>query len=125
MIIYKTYAPEYHVLTPVGQTVARNGSHEFLFWSALSSTSPMRVAELEAVLGKEVAKLGQGRAMRNKWARKEGDGFIRAVESVVDTTQIEVLEVEKTGDHSDGEVLSDLKKRKLAEKKCVLSHLSR
>jgi phenylalanyl-tRNA synthetase alpha chain len=119
MITFKMMTPETQVLTSEGITIARNGSHEFLFWSALSSSTPMKVMEVEAVLGKDVTKIGQGKAMKNKWIKKEGDGFVRAIELVIDTTQIELTEVETTGGHSDDKVLSELRKRKLIEKKYV------
>lgn len=78
MISYKTFTPESHVLTEEGSSIARDGSHEYRFWAALSSeVRPLK--DVEAALGKDVAKIGQGKAMRNKWVAKSGDGFVRAV----------------------------------------------
>lgn len=117
MITFKLHTPEYHVLTAEGSTIARDGSHEFRFWSALSSTASTKASEVEAALGKEVLKVGQGKAMKNKWVRKDGDGFVRVVDQVVDTTQLELLQIRDTGAHPDEKLLADLRKRKLAEKK--------
>ena len=39
MITYTSENPELHVLTAEGSTIAQNGSHEFLVWQALDSTT--------------------------------------------------------------------------------------
>lgn len=78
MVKIKTFSPESHVLTPEGLSIAQNGSHEYLFWSSLSAI-PTTIKEIEAQLGKDVTKIGQGKAMKNKWATKSGDGFIQGV----------------------------------------------
>lgn len=78
MVTVTTHNPESHVLTAEGNSIAASGSHEFLVWSALGK-DPLTAKALEAVVGADVAKIGQGKAMRNKWIRKEGDGFVRAV----------------------------------------------
>ena len=79
MITYTAESPELHVLTAEGSTIAQNGSHEFLVWQALSLDTPLTAQDIEAKVGKDVAKIGQGKAMKNKWIEKKGDGFLRKV----------------------------------------------
>jgi phenylalanyl-tRNA synthetase alpha chain len=81
MVTYEMFSPKSHVLTPEGLSIAEGGSHEFLVWNACPSSSeePATAKAIEAAVGKEVAKIGQGKAMRNKWISKKGDGFVKAV----------------------------------------------
>ena len=76
-------------------------------------------------------KIGQGKAMKNKWIAKEGAGFVRVVRSsqlpvaameadqqpgVIpeDTTATDLQTIRDTGNHPAGEaVTKDLQKRKL------------
>lgn len=141
MITYTSENPELHVLTAEGSTIAQNGSHEFLVWQALDSTTPLTAAAIEAKVGKDVAKIGQGKAMKNKWIVKNGDGFLRKVRPLgvdsreaaadpvrmgsqeaapVDETKAQLLTVQTSGAHPTAAVLADLRKRKLVEKKCGL-----
>lgn len=70
-----------HALTNEGLSIAQNGSHEYLVWSALPSPdgTPLTAQEIQAKVGKDVAKVGQGNAMKNRWVSKKGDGFVKAV----------------------------------------------
>ncbi|GAA5888831.1 hypothetical protein JCM6882_002870 [Rhodosporidiobolus microsporus] len=120
MIAFKQNNIDSHVLTAEGSTIATNGSHEYLVWSALpppSAEAGLTAKEIEAKVGKDVAKVGQGKAMKNKWVVKKGDGFLQAVESVTDTTRSDLLSIQSSGAHADEKLLADLRKRKLVEKK--------
>lgn len=81
MVTYTTFNPESHVLTAEGLSIAQGGSHEYLVWSALPPTAgePFTAKQIEALVGKDTAKIGQGKAMKNKWMVKKGDGFVKAV----------------------------------------------
>jgi phenylalanyl-tRNA synthetase alpha chain len=82
MITFKQINLDSHVLTSEGQLIAQNGSHEFLVWSALPPPTAevgLTAKEIEAKVGKDTAKVGQGKAMKNKWVTKKGDGFLQAV----------------------------------------------
>lgn len=59
-----------------------------------------------------MAKVGQGRAIKNKWIVKQGAGFVRATETVVDETA-EQLRALASGGKVDEAVSKDLQKRKL------------
>lgn len=45
------------------------------------------MAEMENRCGKNIAKIGFGKAMKQKWIKKDGDNFTRIVETVVDDDQ--------------------------------------
>lgn len=82
MIFYESHETQSHVLTPEGAQVALHGSHEARVWAALppkGARSPVTPAELKKIIGDDAAKVGQGRAFKNGWIAKEGDGFIKAV----------------------------------------------
>ncbi|KAJ9113233.1 hypothetical protein QFC22_006072 [Naganishia vaughanmartiniae] len=117
MITYEIHTTFDHTLSPEGLQIAAKGSHEALVWAALplkGQGEPMGIPELKEVVGDETTKVGQGKAFKNKWITKEGSGFVKAVESIQDTTRAELEEVAKTGTHSSGEkLLAELRKRKL------------
>ncbi|KAI9466861.1 phenylalanine-tRNA ligase [Lactarius psammicola] len=121
MIRYESHETVSHVLTPEGAQIARQGSHEALVWTALSvkeAGTPITPAQLKKIVGDEAAKVGQGRAFKNGWIAKHGDGLIKAVSTIEDVTQNELREVDSTGTLSAGEKsLADLRKRKLVVQK--------
>ncbi|SCV68058.1 BQ2448_179 [Microbotryum intermedium] len=117
MIKYQQISSDVHVLTAEGASIADAGSHEYLVWSSLDSTTPLSANEIEARVGKDLAKVGQGRAMKNKWVKKQGDGFVKAVDTVQDATREQMIQIKTTGILADEKELADLRKRKLIEKK--------
>ncbi|GAA5950639.1 hypothetical protein JCM21900_002537 [Sporobolomyces salmonicolor] len=120
MVTWKQITVDLHALTSEGSQIAQTGSHEYLVWSALppaGSDAGLTAKDIEAKVGKEVAKVGQGKAMKNKWIAKKGDTFVRAVDSVEDTTRNDLLSVQSSGAHTDEKLLGELRKRKLVEKK--------
>ncbi|CAK5275487.1 unnamed protein product [Mycena citricolor] len=118
MVKFETNEIVSHVLTPEGSQIALNGSHEVRVWNALpvkGQGSPVTAVQLKKLVGDESAKVGQGRAFKNGWIGKEGDGFVKIASSVQDTTQIDLLEIQASGTLKAGEkTLADLRKRKLA-----------
>ena len=71
----------------------------------------------QAKLGDGVAKIGQGKAFKNKWIKKSSSGnLVRCVESVDDQTRSDLLKIQKTGTHEKDDTLKDLKRRKLCDK---------
>jgi len=82
MIRYESHETISHVLTAEGAQIALQGSHEARVWAALPAKgagSSITPAELKKVIGDEAAKVGQGRAFKNGWITKAGDGLIKAV----------------------------------------------
>ncbi|KZV64605.1 phenylalanine-tRNA ligase [Peniophora sp. CONT] len=121
MITYDTHEEFSHVLTAEGALLAQQGSHEARVWAALplkGQGAPVPPADLKKLVGDETAKVGQGRAFKNKWIGKDGAGLVKTATSIEDVTQIQLREVESTGTVTTGEtVLADLRKRSLIEKK--------
>ncbi|KAI9614254.1 hypothetical protein H4Q26_009397 [Puccinia striiformis f. sp. tritici PST-130] len=90
---------EHHLLTQEGHDLAQSGSHEYRVWDALGEDG-LSMAELQAKLGPDSAKIGQGKAFRNKWIKKRSDGgFIRAVtaDQLTDQTKLDLLSIDQSG----------------------------
>ncbi|EDR12918.1 uncharacterized protein LACBIDRAFT_183128 [Laccaria bicolor S238N-H82] len=117
MVKYDTHDVSSHVLTPEGAQIVKDGSHEARVWSALSlkgQGAPITPVQLKGIVGDEASKVGQGRAFKNGWIGKEGNGLIKLVPEIQDATQVELQEVASTGSLKAGEkILADLRKRKL------------
>ena len=82
MIVYESHETLSHVLTSEGAKIALQGSHEARVWAALpakGTSSPIAPAELKKIIGDDAAKVGQGRAFKNGWIAKDGDGLVKAV----------------------------------------------
>jgi len=124
MIDYKTQDVIDYGLTPEGSQLAGEGSHEARVWNALPLASQgkgLTVKELQAVVGAESAKIGQGRAFKAGWIGKEGDALVKLVPSIVDATAEELREIKATGTLKAGEkAISELRKRKLVLQKKLL-----
>ena len=140
MITYETIEREEVLLEPEAEQIATYGSHEARVFEALrQAVEGMTVQELEAKIGdKNVTKLGQGKAFREKWISKSKEGKLvatvcrahlvfelvanqlRQAESIEDTTQAQLQKIReaRTG---DAKVITDLKKRKLIKMQKVIS----
>lgn len=134
MISYTINEQFVHVLTEEGSQIAREGSHEARVWAAapLQGNPPLKLVDLKVRVGDDAFKVGQGRAFKNGWIRKEGDGIVKLVranfansrvsyidvsqvKNIHDTTQIELQEIQATGTLKSGDkALSEIRKRKLA-----------
>lgn len=83
MIIYTTQESFAYGLTPEGHDIANKGSHEAVVWSVLpltgQGTPPLSIKDLKSKVGDETAKIGQGRAFKNGWIGKQGDGLVKLV----------------------------------------------
>jgi phenylalanyl-tRNA synthetase alpha chain len=66
-------------LSPEGLQMVEQGSHELRVWTALKEEQETSAKELQEQLGKEVATVGQLNAFKEKWIKKQGNGFVRAV----------------------------------------------
>ncbi|KAG5648936.1 hypothetical protein DXG03_000285 [Asterophora parasitica] len=117
MIVYETHDISSHALTAEGSQIVTEGSHEARVWAALPETgqgTPVTPAQLKKQVGDETAKVGQGRAFKNGWIGKEGDGLVKLTGTVKDVTQIDLKEVASSGTLKAREkTLADLRKRKL------------
>jgi len=124
MVTYDTLETIEAVLEPEGEQLAANGSHEARVFEALrQAVDGLTVADLEKTIGdKTVTKLGQGKAFKEKWISKTGDGKLKAtVDSIQDVTQQQLVLIQKTRTHPDTKVLADLRKRKLIRPQKILA----
>ncbi|RUP44987.1 hypothetical protein BC936DRAFT_148760 [Jimgerdemannia flammicorona] len=123
MVDYDTIDREIWVLTDEGRDLADTGSHEARVFSAVPpGDDGIAIAELQNLLG-EAAKIGQGKAFKNRWINKKGTThLVRTVESIVDQTQVDLREIRDTQTHKDAKVLVELKKRKLVDKRKIISY---
>ncbi len=100
-------------LTEEGKEVVSNGSPEVRVFNAVAAEG-VSVSSLNSQLG-EVAKIGMGVCMKNKWLQKKGDLIVRNCDSVTDDTTV-ILQRVESGDSTVPEAeLNNLKKRKLVQ----------
>ena len=91
--------------------------------------SSLTAASIQKIVGAEVAKIGQGKAFKNKWIAKSDNNLVRSVDSVEDTTQKELLQLQENVALVSEPGLRELRKRKLCDKgqavsfiDCFLNH---
>ncbi|CAG8707982.1 18096_t:CDS:10, partial [Racocetra persica] len=122
MVKYETIEEEVWMLTDEGNEIANKGSHEAKVFDAIPiGEEGIAISALHEILG-ETAKIGQGKAFKNKWITKKGDNLVRAIDSIIDQTRIDLEVIRSTGTHSDPKVLTELRKRKLCDKHKVISY---
>ncbi|VVT50673.1 uncharacterized protein SAPINGB_P002842 [Magnusiomyces paraingens] len=122
MVTYKTEEKDLWVLTAEAEDIVANGSHEMrLFEEVVKSLEGLKIADVGKVLGAS-GKLGQQRAFKNGWVKKDGDKLVKGVEAKPeDTTAEELKTIKETGTLADAKELADLKKRKLVTKTKLIS----
>lgn len=124
MLAYETLERDEYLLEPEGEQIAANGSHEARVFEALrQAVEGLSVADLEKAVGdKQVTKLGQGKAFREKWIAKTSDGKFKAVATdITDTTRQQLQAIQKDHTHPDAKVVAELRKRKLVRLQKVIS----
>ncbi|KAF3803477.1 Phenylalanine--tRNA ligase alpha subunit [Colletotrichum siamense] len=123
MVKYESIEREEAVLEAEGKQIAEHGSHEARVFEAVrKALEGLTIQELEAAIGdKNVTKLGQGKAFKNKWVKKEATGkLVATTESIQDETQAQLKEIQEKHTH-DSKVITDLKKRKLIKTQKVIT----
>ncbi|PWY78596.1 phenylalanyl-tRNA synthetase beta chain cytoplasmic [Aspergillus sclerotioniger CBS 115572] len=122
MVEYETIDKEVAVLTPEGEEIATNGSHEAkVFQAVLAALDGLKIGELPGIVGKENAKIGQGNAFKKGWIKKDKDLLRATTETIVDETRELLLTVKNTQSLGDQKALTDLKRRKLVALQKVIS----
>ena len=122
MISYETLERDEYSLSEEAQGIAREGSHEAKVFEAVrKALDGLKVSELQNVVGRESAKVGQGKAFQAKWIRKDGDVLRAQVDSIVDVTREQLETIARDKMHPDAKVLADLKKRKLVAPRKVIT----
>ncbi|KAJ5289904.1 uncharacterized protein N7443_010157 [Penicillium atrosanguineum] len=114
MVEYETKEKDVITLTPEGEAVAANGSHEArVFDAVVKALDGLKITDLPGVVGKDNAKVGQGNAFKRGWIKKDNDLLRATKESIVDETREQLLAIQKTKSCDDSKELADLKRRKL------------
>lgn len=94
MITYETIERDDAALEPEGEQIAAHGSHEARVFEAVrKSMEGLTIQGLEQAIGdKTVTKVGQGKAFKEKWIRKDKDGklvaTVRPICSGIDTRRL-------------------------------------
>lgn len=73
-------------------------------------------------MGKDTAKIGQGKALKERWIKKDKDTLRVNIDSIKDTSREQLQLVQKSRTHPDPSVLVDLRKRKLINMHKVISY---
>ncbi|KAK3074655.1 Phenylalanyl-tRNA synthetase, beta subunit, cytoplasmic [Teratosphaeriaceae sp. CCFEE 6253] len=123
MVEYDTHDREEVDLTPEGQAIADEGSHEYKVWDAVRQAG--RLALKDPSLATPSAKLGQGNAFKLKWIKKDGDSLVSLTDSVTDTTRQQLLYAQTHHTFQDSKLLKDYSKRKLVTTRKAISYVAR
>lgn len=124
MVRYDPIERDEAILEPEAEEIVANGSHEARVFEALrQAVEGLTVQELEKAIGdKNVTKVGQGKAFKEKWISKTSDGKLKAQRhSIEDVTQRVLQDIQKTRTCSDSKTLADLKKRKLVRMQRIIT----
>jgi len=80
MIIYETIDKEEAELTDEAAGIVKDGSHEAKVYEAVcKSLDGLKISELAKVVGASSAKVGQGKAFKEGWIKKDGDRLVKGV----------------------------------------------
>ncbi|KAH8149476.1 uncharacterized protein LAJ45_06556 [Morchella importuna] len=114
MVVYETVDREVAVLTEEGQSIVNDGSHEAKVYEAVcKAVGGLKISELPKLVGANTAKVGQGKAFKEGWIKKDGDKLVKKATSIKDSSRDQLRTIAETHTHPEKEVLADLKKRKL------------
>jgi phenylalanyl-tRNA synthetase alpha chain len=123
MVEYETIDKEILVLTDEGSAIANNGSHEAkVFEAVIAAIDGLKISDLPNVVGKEVAKIGQGNAFKRGWIRKDKDVLRPNTDEIRDETRIQLQTVQSTKTFPDPKVVADLRKRKLVTPQKIITY---
>ena len=125
MIAYKTIEREDSILSKEANGIVEDGSHEARVFEAVQqAVNGLKIADLPRLVGKDSAKVGQGKAFAAKWIRKDEkdkDLLRAAANSITDTTREQLRTIQETRTHPDAKILLDLRKRKLITPQKVIT----
>mmetsp|Transcript_14454 Transcript_14454/g.39827 ORF Transcript_14454/g.39827 Transcript_14454/m.39827 type:complete len:504 (-) Transcript_14454:1173-2684(-) len=107
----------FYALTKEGESILQNGSQEMLVLKALVEAGKLSMPDLQTKVGKNVAKVGMGNAMKKKWIKKDGADLIpqKTLDEVSDDVQALLKKLSDANFAVDAipeKEAKDLKKRK-------------
>ncbi|KAI5464602.1 tRNA synthetases class II core domain (F)-domain-containing protein [Mariannaea sp. PMI_226] len=114
MVTYEQIERSEAFLEPEAEVIVSHGSHEARVFEAVrKALGGLSIQELEAEVGdKSVTKVGQGKAFKEKWIKKEDNKLVALVDTINDVTREQLRVIKETRTH-DSKIIADLKKRKL------------
>jgi phenylalanyl-tRNA synthetase alpha chain len=85
----------FYSLTKEGESIIADGSQEVLVLKALNEAGKLSMGDLQAKVGKNVAKIGMGNCMKSKWIKKDGGDLVplKKDDEVEDSVQKLLLEL--------------------------------
>lgn len=118
LITSEDITTSFYSLEPEAESILANGSQEMVVLRALNEVERCSVADLQAKVGKDVAKIGMGNCMKNKWIRKDGADLVavKTMNEVSDETQEALQKLKDANfaeDALDDKTSQGLKRRKL------------
>ncbi|PCG90578.1 Phenylalanyl-tRNA synthetase, class IIc, alpha subunit [Penicillium occitanis (nom. inval.)] len=123
MVEYETIDKEALVLTEEGESIAANGSHEAkVFEAVVAALDGLKIADLPGIVGKDIAKVGQGNAFKRGWIKKDKDLLRANTDKIEDETRLLLQTIKESQTYPDAKVVADLKKRKLITVQKVISY---
>ncbi|KAK1252268.1 hypothetical protein MKX08_003455 [Trichoderma sp. CBMAI-0020] len=122
MVVYEQIEKQEAILEPEAEEIVQHGSHEARVFEAVhKALGGLSISDLETAIGdKNVTKVGQGKAFREKWIKKEDNKLVALVDTIEDVTRAQLQFIKETKSH-DAKIIADLKKRKLLNTQKVIS----
>ncbi|KAI0602578.1 tRNA synthetases class II core domain (F)-domain-containing protein [Biscogniauxia sp. FL1348] len=122
MVTYEQVEREEATLEPEAETIVSHGSHEARVFEAVrKALDGLSIQDLEKEIGdKTVTKVGQGKAFKEKWIKKDANKLVALVDSISDVTRDQLRVIQETRTH-DAKIIADLKKRKLLKMQKIIS----
>ncbi|KAG8533554.1 uncharacterized protein KY384_001294 [Bacidia gigantensis] len=122
MIIYSQIEREEVVLSPEGEGIAENGSHEAKVFEAVrASIDGLKLDDLPDIVGPVSAGVGKNTAMKARWIKMDGGRLKASTDTITDITREQLQAIQKTKSNPDARLVSGLKKRKLVTTQRVIS----
>ncbi|KAL8737205.1 MAG: hypothetical protein Q9181_001931 [Wetmoreana brouardii] len=110
------------ILTTEAEGIPVEGSHEAKVFEAVrQAVEGLKIADLPAIVGKQSAKVGQNKAFKEGWIKKDGALLKAAVDSITDASREHLQTIQQTRTHPDPKVLVDLRKRQLITMQKVIN----
>ena len=91
LIVAENLSSSFYTLTGEGESILANGSQEFAVLQALEEAGSISLPELEAKVGKAIAKIGMGNCMKKKWIKKDGGNLAPLKKTSEVTDEVQVL----------------------------------
>ena len=94
-VVSEDLKTSFYTLSKEGESIVADGSQEVLVLKALNEAGKLSMGDLQAKVGKNVAKIGMGNCMKSKWIKKDGGDLVplKTNDEVEDSVQKLLLEL--------------------------------